>query len=94
MKWKLYSFIQPFVSKAESLRSPRSISPSTENCPVYVGMYDLYEPNDDILNFRKGDLMYVINTDNNDWWFACLKESGKKGYIPSNYVASAEYTKE
>ena len=30
--------------------------------------------------------MYIINADE-DWWYARLKDSGKAGYIPSNYVA-------
>ena len=31
--------------------------------------------------------MYIISTDDGDWWYARLKDSGKEGYIPSNYVA-------
>ena len=30
--------------------------------------------------------MYIINTDEDDWWFARSKDSGKEGYIPSGYV--------
>ena len=30
--------------------------------------------------------MYIISTDEDDRWFACLKDSGEEGYIPSNYV--------
>ena len=33
--------------------------------------------------------MYIINTDEGDWWFARSKESGKEGYIPSSYVAES-----
>ena len=41
------------------------------------------------MSFKKGDLMYVISTKDGtgDWWWACLKDSEKEGYIPSNYVA-------
>ena len=31
--------------------------------------------------------MYIISVDEGDWWFARSKESGKEGYIPSNFVA-------
>ena len=34
-----------------------------------------------------GDLLYIISTDEGDWWFARSKNTGKEGYIPSNYVA-------
>jgi fyn-related kinase len=35
----------------------------------------------------KGDLMDIINNVDGDWWFACKKNSGEEGYVPSNYVA-------
>ena len=59
----------------------------TVNYPIYVGKYDYDTRTDDDLSFKKGDQMYIISTDDGDWWFACLKDSGKEGYIPSNYVA-------
>ena len=54
--------------------------------PVFVGKYDYNSRTEDDLAFKKGDLMYIISTDE-DWSFARSKESGKEGYIPSNYVA-------
>ena len=59
----------------------------TSSYPIYVGKYDHNGCADDDLSFKKGDLMYIINTDVEDWWFARSKDSGKEGYIPSNYVA-------
>lgn len=61
--------------------------PPEANYPVYVGKYDYDSRTDDDLSFKKGDLMYIISTDEGDWWFARSKEDGKEGYIPSNYVA-------
>lgn len=61
--------------------------PPPVNYPVYVGKYDYDSRTDDDLSFKKGDLMYIISTDEGDWWFARSKDSGKEGYIPSNYVA-------
>lgn len=61
--------------------------PPEVNYPVYVGKYDYDSRTDDDLTFRKGDLMYIISTDEGDWWFARAKDSGREGYIPSNYVA-------
>ena len=51
--------------------------------------YDYDARTDDDLSFRKGDLLYIINTDDRDWWFARSKDDSKEGYIPSNYVADS-----
>ena len=34
-----------------------------------------------------GDHLYIISTEEGDWWFARSRSTGKEGYIPSNYVA-------
>ena len=52
-----------------------------------VAKFDYDSQTDDDLTFKKGDLMYIINTEDNDWWYAQLKDTGTEGYIPSNYVA-------
>jgi len=57
------------------------------NYPVYVGKYDYDSRTDDDLSFKKGDLLYIMSTDEGDWWFARGKDNGIEGYIPSNYVA-------
>jgi hypothetical protein len=64
----------------------REVPPSSQH-PVFVGKYDYDSRTDDDLSFKKGDLMYIISTDEGDWWFARAKDTGKEGYIPSNYVA-------
>ena len=40
--------------------------------------------------FKKGDLLYIINTKDADWWFAQQWISGDKGVV-SNYNNIAEY---
>ena len=30
--------------------------------------------------------MYIINSNEGDWWHARSKDSGNEGYIPNNYV--------
>ena len=52
-----------------------------------VAKYDYHNLMDEHLSFKKGDLMYIINTEDEDWWYAQLKDTGTEGYIPSNYVA-------
>jgi fyn-related kinase len=58
-----------------------------QNYPVYVAKYDYESRSNDDLGFSKGDLMYIISTEEGDWWFAQHKDSNQKGYIPSNYIA-------
>ena len=53
---------------------------------MFVGKFDYDSRTDDDLGFKKGDLMYIISTEG-DWWFAQSLDTGKKGYVPSNYVA-------
>ena len=57
------------------------------NYPIYVGKYDYESRTDEDFSFKKGDLMYIISTDDDGWWFARLKDNWREGYIPSNYVA-------
>ena len=64
----------------------RRVPPPSQH-PIFVGKYDYDSRTDDDLSFKKGDLMYIISTDEGDWWFARAKDGGKEGYIPSNYVA-------
>ena len=54
---------------------------------MFVGKYDYDSRTDDDLSFNKGDLLYIINTDEGDWWFGQSMITGKDGYIPSNHVA-------
>lgn len=39
----------------------------------------------DELSFRKGDVMHITITDG-DWWYATLRDSDQKGYVPSNFI--------
>ena len=50
-------------------------------------MYDYNSGVENDLGFKKGDLMYIISTEYEDWWYAKLKDTDKEGYIPSNYVS-------
>ena len=86
---------QPIVSggpaPAQKAPAPPPVAPKPNvekpGLTVYVGKYDYDSRTDDDLSFKKGDLMYIISTDEGDWWFAQSKDTGKEGYIPSNYVA-------
>ena len=53
--------------------------------PLYVGMFDFLATDYNELSFSKGELLYIISGDG-DWWFAKAKDSGREGYIPSNFI--------
>ena len=55
--------------------------------PLFVAKYGYSSRTDDDLDFEKGDLLYVLNTDDGDWWYARSKQTEQEGYIPSNYIA-------
>ena len=77
-------------SSARPLPNPPGPPPPPEkepNFPLFVGKYDYSSRTDDDLSFKKGDLLYIINTDEGDWWYARSKNTGQEGYIPNNYVA-------
>ena len=57
------------------------------NWPLFVAKYDYDSHTEDELSFRKGDLLYIINTEEGDWWYAQHKDNGGKGFVPSNYIA-------
>jgi len=57
------------------------------NYPMFVGLFDYSSKTNGDLSFKKGDLLYIINTVEEDWWLAKAKHSGQEGYVPSNYVA-------
>ena len=78
----------------EDAKSNSSILPSEQSSieeevthPLFVGKYDYSSRTDDDLGFRRGDLLYVMNPDEGDWWLARSKQTSQEGYIPSNYVA-------
>ena len=73
------------INEAESC-NPQKPDPEQDH-PLYVAKYDYDCRSDDDLGFKKGDLLYIISTEEEDWWFAQNKDTGQKGFIPSNYVA-------
>ena len=58
--------------------------------PKYVAKYDYSARTDGDLGFKRGDLLYIMNSDDEDWWLARAKHSGQEGYIPSNYVVECK----
>ena len=59
---------------------------------LFVAKYDYSARTNGDLSIKRGDLLYIMNSHDEDWWLATAKHSGQEGYIPSNYVA--EYKSE
>ena len=76
-------------SSTEPLSLPRRPPETTSEepkFPLFVGKYDYFSRTDGDLNFKKGDLLYIVHKDEGDWWVARSKQTEQEGYIPSNYV--------
>ncbi len=61
--------------------------PPEAKWPLFVSKYDYDSRTEDDLGFKKGDLLYIINTEDADWWFAQQMVSGDNGFVPSNFIA-------
>ena len=64
----------------------QDMSQAEQTFSLFVGKHDYFARTDDDLSFKKGDLLYIINSVG-DWWFAKSKDTGQEGYVPSNFVA-------
>ncbi|XP_072022003.1 osteoclast-stimulating factor 1-like [Amphiura filiformis] len=61
---------------------PRPAKPG--QVKVFRALYAYNAQHDDELSFDEGDMLYVLDVSNKDWYKA--KVGNKKGLIPSNYV--------
>ena len=55
--------------------------------PLFVAKYDYKSQTAKDMSFKKGDKLFIINNDEEDWWFARAKNSGQEGCVLSSYVA-------
>ncbi|XP_054617968.1 tyrosine-protein kinase SRK2 [Dunckerocampus dactyliophorus] len=59
----------------------------------FVALYDYSARTGEDLSFKTGDILEVVDTSAEDWWFAKAItgiSASKQGYIPANYVARVE----
>nr|CAG5937173.1 unnamed protein product [Menidia menidia] len=57
---------------------------------LFIALYDYDARTEDDLTFQKGEKFQIINNTEGDWWEARSLDTGKSGYIPSNYVAPVD----
>nr|BAF02918.1 protein tyrosine kinase src [Monosiga ovata] len=90
------NFGQPSNSMQMQARPPPPPIPTAASSPppvddtTYIALYDYSARAEDDLPFKKGDHMRVLNQSDGDWWQAEHLSNGKKGFIPSNYVAKVQ----
>ena len=88
-------FKNPFSKKPKKLldtdnrlgAKSQDMSEVEQKFSLFVAKHDYSARTDEDLSFKKGDLLYIMNTYDGDWWYARSKDTGQEGYVPSNYVA-------
>ncbi|TUK59354.1 Tyrosine-protein kinase FRK [Bagarius yarrelli] len=74
---------------------PRALNtvPTVPPPRVYTALWDYTARTAEDLSFRSGDQLELVDQSNPDWWIARALtgiSTGRKGYIPANYVAAIE----
>ena len=72
--------------RPQSFPPHHSKDSETVTKPLYVAKDDFEACTDNVLSFKNGDLLYILDNSNKDWWWAKLEIGDKEGYIPSSYV--------
>ena len=57
--------------------------------PLFMANSDFFSEKDEFLNFKKGDLLYIINREG-DWWYGRAQQSDQEGYFPHNSVTDPD----
>ena len=53
---------------------------------VCTALFGYDATSSDEITFREGDILYVVDESEPEWWTAEHKDSKARGVIPSNYV--------
>ena len=64
---------------------PQAQEQSQNTCLVALYAYESRSDGD--LSFEKGDIMYLLDGSNSDWWYVRKDKNGATGYVPRNFVA-------
>jgi len=54
----------------------------------YFMMYDYSSQSEHELSVKKDEILTLFDSAHQEWWYMANSD-GKKGYVPSNYVANA-----
>lgn len=74
---------------------PQPAVPAVSYKSSLRALYDYDARADDDLSFKKGDLLYLLDDSDTDWWFAKhanpnYSNTKVEGYVPRNYVAKED----
>lgn len=69
-------------------RPVRNKQEDDPNPKILEAMYCYDARTDEDLNLMKGELVTILNCKDNDWWYAESLETRRRGYVPSNFVAT------
>ncbi|VDD95015.1 unnamed protein product [Enterobius vermicularis] len=88
------SHVQPLATHATQstqggFNASQEEMTSMSQGPVLVALYGYESRADGDLSFRKGDIMYLLDSSNSDWWYVCHVKGGT-GYVPRNFVAKQQ----
>uniref|UniRef100_A0AC34FN24 Tyrosine-protein kinase n=1 Tax=Panagrolaimus sp. ES5 TaxID=591445 RepID=A0AC34FN24_9BILA len=79
--------LSPASTTTDTSRKPSTARGGSGSSNLYIALFDYEARTDEDLSFKKNDILEILNDMQGDWWYARSLQSGKTGYIPSNYVA-------
>lgn len=65
-------------------------TPPTNSSVLFVALFDYDARVPEDLDFKKNDLLEVVNSEDPNWWLARHTRTQKEGFIPSNFVAISQ----
>ena len=69
---------------------PDSELPPASSSVLFVALFDYDARVPEDLDFKKGDLLEVVNSEDPNWWLTRHMRTQKEGFIPSNFVAISQ----
>ncbi|KAI6218058.1 Tyrosine-protein kinase [Aphelenchoides besseyi] len=79
-----------YLGQSQVKLSTSSVSDSPRLKPgeeQVIALYPYESRSDGDLSFKKGDVMFLLESSNSDWWFVRTKDGQRQGYVPKNFVA-------
>merc|ERR1719481_668650 len=68
-------------------KQPPKPVPKPRNVKVMRAIYTYRAEEEDELSFSEGDILYILDQQDTDWWRARCK--GKEGLVPVNHLETA-----
>ncbi|XP_063398895.1 tyrosine-protein kinase SRK2-like isoform X1 [Mytilus trossulus] len=83
------------ISAANELSSGAASDDKAASKGTLRALYDYDARAEDDLSFKKGDLLFLLDENDADWWFARHSDprytnNKNEGYVPRNYVAKED----